>query len=562
MARRLAITISGAVSLGTYEAGVLYEILQAIAANNAEVSSEDDKIYIDVITGASAGAMCAAVLAQKLLYDGASLDGTHSNALHDPWVVDVSLDGLLALNADEDPAKSIFSSNLIEAISQKYLTARYTGSAPPAARAPHPALETGKPLFLGLALTNLDGVDYAQPLRTGGNFSYTRFADQFQRMLAPDGGDDSLATWESIRNAAVASGAFPFAFRVKSLQRQLSEYVDPIPENLPHLNMRFAYTDGGTLQNEPLGMAKDLVDLVDRHLNSDTRFYLFIAPHLRQSAIDQGKSLLDTLVTDGNANLAVTAGGIAHAIYNGAAFQDWVMAERLNADIAVFNRRAEQLKTALIDRTVDAATIGPAADSYLTVLRTGDLRLTGAVIAGELDRIAKQFSSECQAIEAGGLGPNAVPAFLGSLLVMELAAGLGPFDEMNILGITAESDELAGSALSSFAGFFDQNIRQHDYDVGRNKAKAFIAAQNAGGPSLGPFRYDPGAPISVDSSYDNFEISKLSIDERQSLRDRLADRADSLLSQIGISRIIRWAIATFYLNRKIGDLLQLNSSDS
>jgi hypothetical protein len=34
MAKRLAITIAGAVSLGSYEAGVLYELLRAIRTYN------------------------------------------------------------------------------------------------------------------------------------------------------------------------------------------------------------------------------------------------------------------------------------------------------------------------------------------------------------------------------------------------------------------------------------------------------------------------------------------------------------------------------------------------
>jgi predicted acylesterase/phospholipase RssA len=57
MSKRLAITIAGAVSLGGYEAGVLYELLRAIAAYNNAAQTEDSKIYIDVITGASAGGM-------------------------------------------------------------------------------------------------------------------------------------------------------------------------------------------------------------------------------------------------------------------------------------------------------------------------------------------------------------------------------------------------------------------------------------------------------------------------------------------------------------------------
>jgi predicted acylesterase/phospholipase RssA len=69
MPKRLAITIAGAVSLGSYEAGVLYEVLDAIHQHNCVPGTPDeDRIEIDVLTGASAGAMTAAIVAQKMLY--------------------------------------------------------------------------------------------------------------------------------------------------------------------------------------------------------------------------------------------------------------------------------------------------------------------------------------------------------------------------------------------------------------------------------------------------------------------------------------------------------------
>jgi len=59
MSQKLAIAISGAVSLGSFESGVMYEIIEAIAQHNQhQETAEDQKIIIDVITGASAGADC------------------------------------------------------------------------------------------------------------------------------------------------------------------------------------------------------------------------------------------------------------------------------------------------------------------------------------------------------------------------------------------------------------------------------------------------------------------------------------------------------------------------
>ncbi len=97
MAKRLAITIAGAVSLGSYEAGVLYELMRAIRTNNEAAQTEDQKIYVDVITGASAGGMTAAMVSQRLMYDANALEGETSNVLYRAWVERISLMGLVRM---------------------------------------------------------------------------------------------------------------------------------------------------------------------------------------------------------------------------------------------------------------------------------------------------------------------------------------------------------------------------------------------------------------------------------------------------------------------------------
>src|SRR5579863_7047796 len=121
MPKRLAITIAGAVSLGSYEARVLYEILRAVRINNENTGEEDKKIYIDVITGASAGAMTAAMVAQARMFNGPSLDGEFTNPLYRAWVEQISLIGLVKLKAKEKSWHSLFSSDLIADIGRKML---------------------------------------------------------------------------------------------------------------------------------------------------------------------------------------------------------------------------------------------------------------------------------------------------------------------------------------------------------------------------------------------------------------------------------------------------------
>src|ERR1700692_455350 len=93
----LAITIAGAVSLGSYEAGATYEILDAIRQHNEDplTVANGDFIRIDVLPGASAGGMTAAILAQKLLLAKNSFVGPdgksspYNNPLYKAWVQDI-----------------------------------------------------------------------------------------------------------------------------------------------------------------------------------------------------------------------------------------------------------------------------------------------------------------------------------------------------------------------------------------------------------------------------------------------------------------------------------------
>jgi predicted acylesterase/phospholipase RssA len=65
--RRLAISIKGGVSLGAYEAGALFETLRLIQYNNSLPVDESTRWYIDVLSGASAGSITAAIVALALI---------------------------------------------------------------------------------------------------------------------------------------------------------------------------------------------------------------------------------------------------------------------------------------------------------------------------------------------------------------------------------------------------------------------------------------------------------------------------------------------------------------
>jgi hypothetical protein len=48
-------------------------------------------------------------------------------------------------------------------------------------------------------------------------------------------------------------------------------------------NARIFQRFHGLFQHEPLGMAKNLVDKIDKHLQTDSRFFLYMAPGRKTS---------------------------------------------------------------------------------------------------------------------------------------------------------------------------------------------------------------------------------------------------------------------------------------
>ncbi len=154
MSQKLAIAISGAVSLGSFESGVMYEIIEAIAQHNLHPNTtEDQKIVIDVITGASAGAMTAAIVAQKLLFEADKLREPYQNDIYRAWVEDADIQTLLQFEKEDNPDMAILSSGFVQQVGNKYLLNRYN-SNPPSLTQRHPAV--AQSIQLGIALSNLD----------------------------------------------------------------------------------------------------------------------------------------------------------------------------------------------------------------------------------------------------------------------------------------------------------------------------------------------------------------------------------------------------------------------
>jgi hypothetical protein len=545
----LAITIAGAVSLGSYEAGATYEILDAIRQHNedAETIAKGDFIRIDVLTGASAGGMTAAIMAQKLLFaknefvgpDGKS-SAPYNNPLYNTWVQGIDLQGLLDTIdkpfPDGDPATlSLLSSNLIEKIAQNTLAQTDSTGRIPLNGGAHNAIDTARGIRLGLALTNINGVNYQYTMFGGDPFRYTDFSDQMLRLLPVN--DRSLPPWKEVSEAAVACGAFPIAFRTKDLQRIMADYrpshtLVPFPTD-PYT---FTYTDGGVLQNQPLGMAKNLVDGNDNHLENDNRFYLFVSP----SPMD-GKQNLD--LNEANVNMIQIAKRLFDVYTGQSTFRDWIQAQKVNQQIEILDERAMGLAHALEHDQVDPAILTEASRQILTLLYgTGK---SGETQAQALERLSHQYAKEVgnpgTNDRLGGTGSAKANAFLYAILALEKAANLGERDRMQIYGIVTKDGNLAGAGIFAFLGFFDIRYRDHDYDWGRTVAQQLLSNPEFNQPGqLGPIRFTPAPIHPIDTTLNGLHLDQVPDSDVATLKDGLTARTNEILKDLISNPLARY----------------------
>ncbi len=531
MPRRLAITIAGAVSLGSYEAGVLFEVLDAIRQHNLDKNPEaDDRIIVDVLTGASAGGMTAIILSQKLLYSAGEFVGPYDNPLYNTWVKRISLAGLQDTGDDEPAMQSLFSSNLIKAISEETLQARYATHPPPAGKQ-HAAVQDQ--IRVGVALTNMNGVVYGYPVTPGGKFNYVNYGDQMTRLVDANAPlCDTTDFWEPLRQAAVACGAFPFAFRTQDVQRsakaESDDYGSTNIEPWERDPAPFTYSDGGILQNQPLGMAKNLVDLIDDHENQECRFYLFVSPHAKDPEANDSFHAA-------NADYLRMLERLIDVIMGQSGFQDWITANGVNKRVALLDERASGLKDAIINGAIDVPALAKTADSLLDLFFPDGQHLSPGATGPETlehaqKRIADQYQDEMRAL---GSDSDTAIAFRDAVLAFETAAGLGARDQMTIYGVTATSSELAGAGLQAFLGFFDQRFRDHDYDVGRTHARTVLQCDDLQKPgALGPIDYRGSEIHSIDSRLDGLKLTNVPLADLQAFKAGARKRLNGMLREM------------------------------
>jgi predicted acylesterase/phospholipase RssA len=304
----LGVVLAGAVSAGAYSAGVVDFLIEALDAWEKErlrdsSQTPDHRVVLDVLTGASAGGMTAAIAAIALKSDihamrqiDDNVDPGRKNRLYDAWVKRIDIRHLLGtrdLGTNSATAKitSILDATVLREIAMSALDV--DGPAPPRSY-------IADPLHVLLTVSNLRGVPYGFPLFGAEDREYGMLchADHVHFEMRSSGAaatdaflldpgdlprndwtalaakpDDKMTpeeqrrkNWIRLVDTALATGAFPIGLQPRALDRPKDHYKGRFPETSPKFPQDlkdpygFLCVDGGMIDNEPLDLARRVLE--------------------------------------------------------------------------------------------------------------------------------------------------------------------------------------------------------------------------------------------------------------------------------------------------------------
>ena len=297
----LGLVLGGTVSAGAYTAGVLdclMEVLDAwtSARERGDPAAPSHRVVISTIGGTSGGAINGGIMLRSAGWSFPH-GNTAKNPFYNSWTTGVDLMALLSSTPEAGVSglASVFNCSAIDA--QAASTIGYSGGSLGTGGAPGQRSYFSDPLRLFMMVGNVTGIPYRITMRGESGLSHdlVEHADYMRFALTVNGGQasppitrpDELAlesnspgNWDQLQAAAMATSAFPFAFRARPLQRSVDQYryrATLIPGDTPTTaevaqliplwatllkddpqatSLGFTNVDGGTMNNEPLDVVR------------------------------------------------------------------------------------------------------------------------------------------------------------------------------------------------------------------------------------------------------------------------------------------------------------------
>ncbi len=423
---RIALTLPGEASLGTFEAGAVSALVLAVLGMNEET---DDAVRIDIVTGASSGALTA-VLAARALVAGQDPIAPLRRA----WVTEPTLEALRR-RAGAAP----LSLERAREVARELLADRFDGRGK----------AQGAPVTLELALGSLRGFNYRIRRLRRPAVPATSYVDWSRHTLSPADAKGFTATWAATVDSAIASASHPLAFPATVLdrQRQRRDYERNGVVNLPKGPLDLWYVDGGLVDRQPLGRCLDLVQEEDRGAANVKRLVVVI-----HADTDRAPGSDDPAWTDRDKPPRWTA-TLARALR-------LVARHTLYEDLRRVVKTNNQLE--LIGRLVNGL-----GNKLPNDQQTRDLLES---VIGEAKRGRRGAGAPPG--RRGAPPVRTVPELFEDALLQ--ASGLQSKVKVDVEVVTGDPAQIPGGALGSFNGFLAERPRAQGFLVGYRAMLAFL----------------------------------------------------------------------------------------
>ena len=413
-------------------------------------------VQLDAIGGASAGSITGLLAARTLL---AGLDPV--DVFCKAWVSGVSLD---QLEADAGSASPLS----VEATSRM---AQELFKAPPGQQ--HAAAQQ-VPVAVHMSLAVLQGLRYRIPSVVSGRppVEASTYRDWTRFVFKPTTPVDEYLEPKDVASAtdvALASGANALAFPPKLLNRRRQspvqdprDYDDAGILNLPASGWLW-YTDGGTIENEPLGQTLDLVNRIDGGVEpwsppdpDEARLLVLVHPH--PTAPSAGGTPWTTPdVQPGWSETLLRTFSVATGQ---SIFEDLRRLEKTNSRAKwtgeftqvlgeLVNELPEDVRGIWVERLREVA--GLIQADKAAIREGAKLPAKSSQVSDDLGMVLRDLLSDVTGL--AGKSTVAVDTISPLLVLKEV-------------GASTVEEALAGEFMFHFGGFLDESLRQSDFDLG------------------------------------------------------------------------------------------------
>ena len=490
---RLSVVLSGALARGAYEAGVVAQLGYALGCYNRDLPDRPPLITVDLVSGASAGAITGLMLSAQIMQGGDPQDFVERNWRM--WCTSAS--NLESLVMTEEGERSFLST-------RKLYRLFHRGIHP---NRRLPVVVRQDEVIFTCTLTSLAGIPYQHG--SSDSEDAWAFATHRDFGLFSLGPKDALelpakrkrphgnpCDWRRLITFALASAAFPAAWHPVTIERDSVSY--PAPWGHHDQSIPLAYVDGGVLNNLPIDRATEALRSLRGSRSHEQRTYLVVDPDTPGTEPTTPPSERPAVVS-----VARVLSQVANASREQSFYHDVLSSIRVNHRLDARDR--------LLPRLLRGYTLGLSQDQLEKETEQARAELSELLEKqgsfSRADDLAERYEQRYLKDERDlslldGMDPSQRKVMFLLACLIDRIADLGSKSRLFVHRLSpAAGQSLAGTGLGNFGGLLHEGLRQHDFAVGVDNCWEYLAeqARNSGWPEPARAVVVPG-PLPTDGN--------------------------------------------------------------